>query len=131
MEFIQFISIDKIKELEKNDKKYIFFQLITTLDTYVHINTDIYVQYYISKEYKNFTIEKLVDTFLKQPIYIGELINYRKKNKKIYKDTTLMISDIYNHQRIVYYKELFESNKENLYYINNIECYMIISFIKT
>jgi len=138
MEFIQFIHIDKIKELKESPlyiskvKKYIFIQLLTTLNEYVHINTDIYIQYSInSKEYKNLNIESLLNMFLTQPIYIGELMNYAKKIQKIYKDTTMLIRDINKSNDIVYYKDIFTIGKEKLYYISNIDEYEVISFIIT
>lgn len=137
MEFIQFIHIDKIKELKDSNlynskgKKYIFIQLLTSLNKYVHINTDIYIQYSINyKEYKSLDVESLLNMFLNQPIYIGELMDYAKKIQKIYKDTTTLIRDINKHNDIVYYKDIFTIGKENLYYISNIDEYEVISFIR-
>jgi hypothetical protein len=135
MEFITFVSLNDIKE-DKNSvpKPFIFFQVMTTLPEYQHINTDIYAKYLLtSKMFKNFDINKAVESFLNSPIYIGDLTEFEtlslKKNKKIYVDTRTMIKDINMNLDMLLYNSIL-SLEHCSYFTYQIGDNIIVNFIR-
>jgi hypothetical protein len=130
MEFVSFVKYDEIKNI-KSDKKFIFFQFLSNLKEFININTDIYVQYQLNS--KGIKIlpdyDSLVSLFIKSPIYIGELAIFAKNQKKIFSDTKKLIEKIYKYPKTIIYNDIMENNNKNLYYVNLIAGFPVVSFL--
>jgi hypothetical protein len=131
MEFVKFINIDEIQKI-KNEKNFIFFQFLTNLKEFVHVNTDIYVQFRLNNRGQKMkpNFEKLVNLFLNSPIYIGELFFFAKNYQKIYKDTRVLIDKIVEFNKIIYYKDILFLEKGNNFYLNMINDLPVIGFLR-